>query len=93
MAKLEDHVGKTIWLKPRTPLPEDDLQQAIQVTLHGVEAGGIWVQGQPLTEAFKEDADWIANSPGTDPLFFFPYSEILFLSVGEGQQARAASGE
>ena len=47
------------------------------VKLHAVEAGGIWVESQELTNQFLQAAG--TQVAKRTPLFFFPYHEIALV--------------
>ena len=54
-----------------------------QLMLLGVEAGGIWVECQALTDTILKVAG-VSSSPAT-PVFFLPFSQVSFLLVqGKG---------
>jgi hypothetical protein len=46
----------------------------IKVKLLGVEAGGLWIESQAITNAVPQTFE-VASSPRT-PVFFLPYHEI-----------------
>jgi hypothetical protein len=48
-----------------------------QVKLHGVEAGGIWIESQMMTNTFFETAGYSSSS--RTMIFFFPYHQIGFV--------------
>ena len=52
------------------------------VTLRGVEAGGIWVEGAKLDALIGHKPARItrpkSTKPPTRPVFFIPYSQIVF---------------
>jgi hypothetical protein len=66
-------------LKPGVPL---------QLKLHGVEQGGIWVENQELTDSILETVNEAALP--VQPIFFVPYSSIAWaVAVIEGQSLSA----
>ncbi len=70
--KLADLIGRQVlFLIPRI---HPDVYQ--KVKLMGVEAGGIWIDSQELTNKFLRAAEMPA-APNT-LVFFLPYHEIAF---------------
>ena len=66
-------------LKPGTPL---------QLKLHGIEQGGIWVENQELTDSVLETVN-VTTLP-MQPVFFVPYTSIVWaVAVIEGQSLSA----
>ena len=66
-------------LKPDKPL---------ELKLHGVEHGGIWVENQELTDSVLKVLN--AATLPLQPVFFVPYSSILWaFSLTEGQSLSA----
>jgi hypothetical protein len=66
-------------LKPGVPL---------QLKLCGVEAGGIWVENQELTDSVLATLNEAALP--VQPVFFVPYSSIVWaVAVIEGQSLSA----
>ena len=57
-----------------------DTGTSYDVTLHGVETGGLWIECRELDEiaAFLVPKKK-AGIPLQKPVFFLPYSQILFL--------------
>ena len=81
--ELRDYIGDEIMLA----IP--DLDPKLQlVTLRGVEAGGIWIKSQPMTNLLLETIGqqvWAGS-----PVFFFPYHAIR---LGIGKSNAPALGE
>ncbi len=73
MPSLNELVGKTI--TALVPIIHTEILQ--KLTLHGVEAGGLWVESQTLTNLFLERVRMSA-SPKT-AIFFLPYQQIVFV--------------
>lgn len=81
--ELRDYIGDSIMLV----IPDLDPKPQL-VTLLGVEAGGIWIESQPLTNKLLETIGqqvWPAS-----PTFFFPYHAIR---LGIGKSNAPALGE
>ena len=81
--ELRDYVGDEIMLI----IPDIDALPQL-VTLLGVEAGGIWIESQPLTNRLLKtigQQTWPAS-----PAFFFPYHAIR---LGIGKSTAPALGE
>ena len=49
----------------------------VSVRLHGVEAGGVWIESQTMTDLLLQTFKLQAASK--TPIFFVPYHEITFL--------------
>jgi hypothetical protein len=53
-----------------------------KVTLRGAEAGGIWVEGAKLNALVGHKPTRVtrpqSTAPPTRPIFFIPYSQIVF---------------
>lgn len=66
-------------LKPGTPL---------ELKLHGIEQGGIWVENQELTDSVLSALN-VATLP-VRPIFFVPYASIVWAAtLTEGQSLSA----
>jgi hypothetical protein len=70
--KFENLIGQHILLK----VHRIDPTVYQHVKLLGVEAGGLWIESQTLTNAMLQ-AMGVASAPKT-AAFFFPYHEISF---------------
>ena len=77
---LEKFVGETI-----LAMVEMVPGKIQRLKLLGVEAGGIWVESQYLTNFLLTQLG-AASAPKT-PVFFVPYSRIFFVFHGEGRTA------
>lgn len=69
---LSDHIGQEILAL--VPLIEPDHYQMVK--LHGVEAGGIWIESQELINKVFSAVNEAASE--RTPLFFLPYHQIAF---------------
>jgi hypothetical protein len=58
-------------------IPRIHESQYQKVKLHGVEAGGIWIESQNITNAILQSVG-SQVAPKT-PIFFFPYHQISFV--------------
>lgn len=77
--QLADFVGHEIVVM----IPRVDAENPQIVKLLGVEAGGIWIEGQRLTNTLLAAAGNVATPKLIG--FFFPYSQIAFaISAGKG---------
>lgn len=75
MVRLRDLIGKTVTLVPVIPLRQGDKPgTAYDVTLHGVETGGLWVDSSFLTTVAGDLAPTQES-----PVFFLPYAGIHML--------------
>jgi len=75
MLRLDDLIGKKLLV---TLL--DSNEPSYTVTLHGVESGGLWLEGSQLEKL----ADFLVpkpkvGQPQKKPVFFVPYARIEFL--------------
>jgi hypothetical protein len=76
--QLSDFVGHEIVVM----IPKIDAENVQTVKLLGVEAGGIWIESQSLTNTLLA-AGSVATSRTIG--FFLPYSQILFaVAAGQG---------
>lgn len=75
MVRLDDLVGKRVLLAlVNSEVPSYD------IILHGVENGGIWVEGKALESLLGHVAGKPrGRKPSTKPVFFYPYSQIALL--------------
>jgi hypothetical protein len=80
MLRLEDLIGKNVTLEIL-----NSEHGAYEVTLHGVEVGGLWVEN-PQLEALLghigRQPGWYRYTqtrPEKKPVFFIPYAQIAFL--------------
>jgi hypothetical protein len=71
--QLSEYVGQQIIINAQ---PLGGLQQ---VKLLGVEAGGVWIESQEITNQFLAHFR-VATAPNTF-VFFLPYGEIEIISV------------
>lgn len=51
-------------------------KKALELKIHGIDQGGIWIETQKLTDDVLELFD-AASLPAT-PIFFIPYSAIVW---------------
>ncbi len=81
--QLSDFVGKQITIL----IPHFDPKQYHRVILHGVEAGGIWIESQEFT---NEVLGTHERAPKTLVLFV-PYNQIAYAvgSISEPSLKRA----
>lgn len=79
--KLEDFIGKQIAIQSPF-LHETTLQK---VTLHGVEAGGIWIESQALLNHILQTLR-VPGSPRT-VVFFLPYHQVTYIMESISQSA------
>ena len=86
MMKLDEFIGERISLKPKVAFESGRAPKLYSVKLHGVEAGGVWIESPLLTSMLKRAAGLTAEqATRKTPIFFFPFSEIYFLVAGETQ--------
>ena len=75
MQRLDDLIGKKVLvaiLNSKTP--------ANDVTLHGVEAGGIWIECREYEELLGyKNPRKPKNRLHAKPVFFIPFAQIQFL--------------
>ena len=72
-ACMEQGVHLTVY----APILKQDTM--LELKLHGIEQGGIWVENQTLTDIML-DAAHETSLPST-PIFFVPYSSIRWAFV------------
>jgi hypothetical protein len=70
--KFEELIGKKVFAL----IPIVNAKTFQQITIHGVEVGGLWVESQQHTKLWLENFDLPAIQT---PLFFVPYHEIRFV--------------
>jgi hypothetical protein len=82
---LQSFVGKTV----AAVIPLMHKTKFQEITIRGVEHGGIWIESQALTNAMIKAAG--LQDPSKTPVFFLPFSQIVLLmtsvegmSVSEG---------
>jgi hypothetical protein len=71
MIRLEDLIGKRVDVSLR-----ESLEPIYEVTLHGIEAGGLWVESakmRRLLEGFPKNRKSRRSLPSQKPVFFIPY--------------------
>jgi hypothetical protein len=73
--KFENLVGKTFLAL----VPMFNLKLFSKLKLHGVEAGGIWVESDQYTQI---TAKALQEAAIKTPIYFVPYHEIRFAMVG-----------
>jgi hypothetical protein len=79
--QLSDYVGRDlVVLIPRL---NSDVER--KVRLHGVEAGGIWIESQQVTNELLTRIG-VSIAPKT-MIFFFAYSEIVYAMTSIDQPA------
>ena len=75
MVTLESLIGETVTLVPVIPLKLGDKPGAsYEVTLHGVEIGGLWIDSSFLTAVAGDLAP-----KNEAPVFFLPFAGIHML--------------
>jgi hypothetical protein len=73
MPRLEDLIGKSITLGL--------VYGAKSVTLHGVETGGLWVEGVELTKVLFGRPKPRKGESDLKTVVFIPYSHVYFVLV------------
>ncbi len=75
MLKLNDLIGTPVGVALR-----DSEKGWYEVVLHGVETGGLWIEGGDIDKllAFLRTKPR-KGQPPTKPVVFVPYSQIMFL--------------
>jgi hypothetical protein len=66
-------------------IPWIDLANAVDIEVHGVETGGIWIECQTLTDKVLSGA--CAGVSEVTPVFFFPFSMFAFIAGVAGRPA------
>jgi len=69
MPKLTDFIGKNVLLS----IVGSSKTQGYEVTLVGVEAGGLWVESDELQQLAPQVV------PKRRDSFFFPYAQVVFV--------------
>jgi hypothetical protein len=72
---LKDLIGEHILVS----FVGDKTAQLFDVKLHGVEAGGIWIERHDVAQALLT---LTKMSVSKMPLFFYPYSQIACICIG-----------
>lgn len=70
---LQGLIGQTVGMM----VPYFDAQQTVRVKIHAIEASGIWVESQTMTD--KMLSTLARTSGAATPLFFLPFSSIGFV--------------
>jgi hypothetical protein len=73
--QLADYIGGEILIS----IPHFDPKLLLRVKLHGVEAGGIWIESQKFANEFLTHVG--ASSAPRTAVFFVPYSQVTFAAV------------
>jgi hypothetical protein len=81
MPKLSDYVGQTVLIRS---IPVDE-QRPTVVKLVDVEAGGIWIESQDLTDHWLAELK-VTSSPKT-LVWFLPYAKISWIMGSEDYPA------
>jgi hypothetical protein len=81
MPKLADYVGQTLLIRC---IPIDEERPTV-VKLIDVEAGGIWIESQKVTDHWLAELK-IASSPKT-LVWFLPYAKISWILGSEDYPA------
>lgn len=77
MINLNDLIGKKVLFVSKQRFhPEDKEGSPYLVKLHGVEAGGVWIEHATLTAIVAASLGKKPEDLLNDTVFFFPYSEI-----------------
>lgn len=77
MLRLDDLIGKTVLLAL-----QNSERGSYEVVLHGVEAGGLWIEGGEIGELIAFLAPKPRKGqPRQKPVVFFPYAQIAFLQA------------
>lgn len=80
MVRLDDLIGNEVVLSLKEKLRSKDAEATYHVILHGVETGGLWIECRDLDEiAAALVPNKRAGLPSQRPVFFVPYSQIVFL--------------
>ena len=73
--KFEQMIGKQILAL--IPILSGEIVQ--EITIRGVEAGGLWIESETISKAWLQKLDLPVMRA---PIFFVPYHEIRFLFFG-----------
>ena len=83
MMKLDEMIGETFLLASLVAFDSShQVPYVYVIKLHGVEAGGIWIESNVLTKGVESVARerFAANIPkDKTPVYFLPYSQIAYL--------------
>jgi hypothetical protein len=75
MVRLDDLIGKKVTLA----LVGSEAG-SYDVTLHGVESGGLWIESADLEKLLCHRKGYaVGLAPALKPVFFYPYSQIALL--------------
>ena len=76
MISLNDLIGKPVDITITS-----SSESFYTVTLHGVEQGGLWIEGEALNEllGYEPNRKLPANKISKKPVLFLPYAQIGFL--------------
>ena len=94
MRRLDDLIGKRVTVA----LAESEAAP-YRLTLHGVEGGGVWLEGKELERLLgyrPKRTGKISDKPEGRPVFFIPYTKISFLlssSIGLDEPSLLAPGQ
>lgn len=76
MLNLNELIGKPVGLALR----DSEKEGSYDVVLHGVEAGGLWIEGGEIDEMFAFlRTKPRKGQPPQKPVVFVPYAQIMFL--------------
>lgn len=81
MIRLDELVGEKIVVRSKRKFNEADTGTVNVAVLRGVESGGIWLEHKSLVKSVAEGLGVSADLFQKQPIFFFPYSELDFLTV------------
>ena len=77
MQRLDDLIGKKVLLAI-----QNSTEAAYSVTLHGTEAGGLWIESETherLLGYQPKKPSKGQRQPAAKPVFFIPFSQVVFL--------------
>lgn len=76
MLRLDDLVGRKVIMA----LARSERASGYDVTIHGVENGGLWIESDELARGSEVMfAPRRKDQPKQKTVFFFPYAQIHFL--------------
>ncbi len=76
MLRLEDLIGKKVIIA----LERSKKASGYDITIHGVESGGLWIESEELARGSEAILPPPAKDRPTQKLvFFFPYAQIQFV--------------
>jgi hypothetical protein len=81
MIRLEELIGEKIAVRSKRKFHEEDTGTLNIAVLRGVESGGIWLEHKSLVKTVADGVGVSADRFQKQPVFFFPYSELDFLTV------------